>query len=232
MGTAIAANGDIYTAFGLTADSPVVARFTSAGERRWVSLLPATPSETAPAVVGDRVYVVHETGVSVRDSSAAVVYDRAFTDVWDYAPAQRATPPVVDGSGNVYVQLSTGLFSLGPDGSVRWAADSLKRGSGTFVGYNSGPSILAGDDALVLVCFSGSSKGVCGVDAGTGAVLWRGPMLPDVESAWHGGPAVGPDGTLYIKLGSDVFALWHRRTLSAAGWPTLGGNRGRSGTAP
>ena len=221
-GIALATNGDIYIAwrgaFGY------VSRLTSSGQLKWTDTLPGEPRETAPAVLGARVYVVHGLGVSVRDSSGAVVYDRPFSEVdGSFATVTSSPPPVIDALGNLFVQHPQGLFSLDPAGVVRWVADSLGRGGS----YNSGPGILEGGSQLVVLC----GLRACGINGATGAVVWRGPPLA-TSPQFYGGLAVAPNGTLYVMFDNEVLALWHRRPTSPTGWPTLGGNRGRSGTAP
>ncbi|MEX0692184.1 MAG: hypothetical protein WD934_07505 [Gemmatimonadales bacterium] len=220
-GVAVATNGDIYVAWHV--GPGFLTRYSATGTERWTVTLPGVPYETAPAVLGDRVFVVHLRGVSVRDSTGAVIYDVAWAAVGGAAEAM-VSPPVVDGAGNLYAQGPFGLFSLSGTGAVRWVADSIRRGSR----YDSGPVVLLGTNALVTLC----GLSACGVNAATGGVTWKGPALVATAPTQHGGLAVGPGGAIYVKIDNELIALWHRRGMASTGWPTLRGNMGRSGMAP
>lgn len=219
-GVALASNGDIYVVWA--ANTGYLSRVTSGGAARWTQALPSAAVMSAPAVVGTRVYVTHLSGVAARDSAGAVVYDRTYASVGAGLPALLDAPtPVVDNQDNVYVLHGSALFSLDGTGAVRWVNDSVARGSNG----NEAPAILTGN-GLVMMC---EAFRACGVNSSTGALQWRGPAVATAGTQ-HGSIAVGPSGQLYVKVDNEIIALWHRRNMVSTGWPTLGGNRGRSGT--
>ncbi len=213
---AIGADGSIYVPWRLAADSSRMTKWSAAGQRRWTVALPGPVRHASPAVVGGRVYVAHESGLTVLDTAGAVVWSRALSDA-DPAipPGTVPSSPVLDRNGVIVVQTPAGLLSYSAAGDVRWVADSLGGGDATL---GVGAPTLLGDDVLVVPC----GGEVCGVALATGALVWR----STIGGGAIGGVAVGLDGLLFVArgtaVGGEVVALWNRRLLALLGWPTEG----------
>lgn len=211
---AIATNGDIYVTWRSAADSFHLSRFTGTGTRRWTVDLPAWARNTTPAIGSGRVVVGFEGGVAAYDSAGGpALWTATFT------AGATVSSPIIDGSGNVYVQTTDGLYSFAPAGTERWAADSLGASmEATTTGAGAPTLLLAG---LLLVGCEGS---VCAVDAASGALVWRTAVTRVV-----GSPVVDRDGQIYaLNLDGKLIAIFGNQPAAFNGWPTEGGNHQRS----
>jgi hypothetical protein len=218
---AIGSDGGIYVPWRTASDSSRLSLFTSAGDSSWTLDLPGRVRLASPAVSATRVVVTYDGGVLVALTTGTVDWSRAFSDASPaFSSTEAASSPVVDGSGNIYVQTPHGLLSYTNAGTVRWVADSLGGGDAT-LGVGA-PTIL-GDNVLVVPC----GGDVCGVASATGVRLWRTTLGGVI-----GGTTVGPDGTLIVprRVGGagELIGLWNRTGLHASGWPTEGFNAARS----
>lgn len=224
---AIATNGDIYVPWRAPADSSWLTRVAADGTVRWQVPMPGWSRYASPALAGNRIVVGHEGGVTVFDTAGVVVWSRAFTaDLPGAAVDARASSPIIDGTGNIFVQSEAGLVSYLPGGTTQWAADSLGYGSTT--GGVGGPVLLL-DGTIVVPCQSGAVREVCGVRQPTGSLAWR--------SAVGGGSAeglvVGKEGTVFVTWaagggGGEIVALWARSRVDPVGWPVAGRTTART----
>ena len=105
-------------------------------------------------------------------------------------------PPAVDPAGNIAVAASSGdVYSLTPEGSLRWTVP--------FVGGDGGPTV--GADGTVYVA-SGSTITAIAPD---GSIRWAFTDPGDGQGV-IAGPTVGPDGNIYVVTdfgGTGAFAL-------------------------
>lgn len=220
---AIGVDGAIYLPWRLAADSSRLTKWSAAGQRRWTATLPAPVRRASPAVVGNRVYVAHEGGLTVLDTAGGLVWGRLFSDADPGIPAATVpSSPIVDRNGVIVVQTPAALLSYSAAGDVRWVADTLGGGDATL---GVGAPTLLGDDVLLVSC----GGEICGVALATGGLVWR----STVGGGMTGGVAVGLDGTLFAArattAGGELVALWNRRLVALLGWPTEGdgADRGR-----
>jgi hypothetical protein len=221
-GLAIGSDGSIYAPWRTATDSSRLTRFASGGAPSWTLELPGPTRLASPAVVGTRVVVTYDGGVLVAlTTGGTVAWSRAFTDAGPgFSATTAASSPVVDGSGNIYIQTPDGLLSYNNGGTVRWVADTLGGGDATL---GVGAPTLLGDNTLVVPC----GGDLCGVAATTGARVWRVALGGAI-----GGVSVGPDGTIIAVRrtagGGELVGLWNRSGLNVSGWPTEGADAARS----
>jgi hypothetical protein len=220
-GLGIGSDGSIYVPWRTASDSSRLTKIAASGAPSWTLALPGFTHLASPAVLGTRVVVSYEGGVSAVATSGTVAWSRAFDSAGaGFSTTTAASSPVVDGSGNIYIQTPDGLLSYDNAGTVRWVADTLGGGDAAL---GVGAPTLLGGNALVVPC----GGDVCAVVATTGALLWR-VVLGGVV----GGVSVGPDGTIIamrrVTGGGELVALWNRTGLNVTGWPTAGFDAGRS----
>jgi hypothetical protein len=218
---AVGNDGAIYVPWRTTTDSSRLTRFTSAGDSSWTIELPGPVRFASPAVTASRVVVTYDGGVLVALTSGDTVWSRAFSDASAALSAtEAASSPVIDASGNIYIQTPHGLLSYSSAGVVRWVADTLGGGDAT-LGVGAPAALL--DNSLVVPC----GGDVCSVASTTGARLWR-----TAVGGVIGGVTVGPDGTLVVlrQVGAtgELIGLWNRAALRTVGWPTEGFDAARS----
>jgi hypothetical protein len=220
-GLAIGSDAVIYVPWRTVSDSSRLTSFTAAGDSSWTIGLAGRVRLASPAVTTSRVIVTYDGGVLVALTSGSIDWSRVFSDASAaLSPTEAASSPVVDGSGNIYIQTPHGLLSYGSTGTLRWVADSLGGGDAT-LGVGA-PAILL-DNSLVVPC----GGDVCGVASTTGSRLWR-----TTVGGVIGGVTVGPDGTIVVSrragATSELVGLWNRAPLRTTGWPTEGFDAARS----
>jgi outer membrane protein assembly factor BamB len=219
---AIAANGDVYVPWqqDYADDHDWLSRVSPQGTTLWTVPLGGTRGleGQTPAPAGDRVYVSYSEGLAAYDTAGALLWEDATLSFG-------TSSPILDGSGNVFIQTSDALKSYAPDGTVRWAADSLSFDCG----LTSATPTLLEEAQLVVPCGLLTEQELCAVDAGSGALIWRTAL--DARPRC-GSPAVAADGTIYVTLVvSEVrrlAALWNDVPPLGVGWPTEGGDMGRT----
>lgn len=219
---AIAANGDIYVPWqqDYGDDHDWLSRVSPNGTTSWTVPMggPHGLEGQTPAPAGDRVYVSYSGGLAAYDTTGALLWEDATLPF-------STTSPVLDAAGNVYVQSNEALRSYDADGAPLWAADSL----GFTCSLVTAPPTLLERDRLVVPCGAIGEGQVCAVDARYGTLVWRSALD---ASPRCGSPAVGTDGTIYLTLMVSgemrPAALWNNVPPLREGWPTEGGDMGRT----
>lgn len=221
---AIASNGDIYVAWRGTGDAGWLTRITQTGDTLWNVLLPAWPRLTGPALTATRVLVSYRGGIAVYDTAGgSALWSRQFDqDDPGATPDVQASPPVLDRSGNIYVQTVRALHSYTADGTPRWTADSL--GGGSPADGVGAPTVLV--DTTVVITRGGDR--VCGINGNTGVPRWCSGSLTGAGDV-IGGAAVGADRTIFVtRTAGELIALWNDVAADPAAWTTEGGNHRRT----
>lgn len=111
--------------------------------------------------------------------------------------------PVVDSAGNVYFGVANPhwMYSLDPDGNVRWAVEATIDGTAGGVG---GSPALSHDETVIYFT-SSENTSVWALDTATGDTNWT---YKAQGFFWSSGPMVGPDGTVYAgDAAGVVYAL-------------------------
>ena len=122
-------------------------------------------------------------------------------------------PPVVDPAGNIAVVASSGdVYSLTPQGTLRWTVQ--------FLGGDGGPSV--GADGTVYVASGSTITAI----ASNGSIRWQFTEPGAGGQGVIAGPNVGPDGNIYAVTdygGIGAFALSPQGALlwSDSGNPTF-----------
>ena len=190
------------------------------GDTIWTVLLPSSPRFFGPSIGsnGRDVYIPTDDRVVAVDGFSGNV-------LWNWLAPQFPTnvmSPVTGRDGKVFIQTSTTLVALGPDGSTAWRADTL--GSGHFSGTGGGPAVAA-DGVLYANC----NLDICSVNAADGSVRWR---IPLPVSGRPGPISVLPDSsivfvTINLADSSYVVRLRGRFPLERSSWPLDGGGPAR-----
>jgi hypothetical protein len=207
---AIASNGDTYVPWDSTSTESRLSRVAGDGTLIWTVATSGRVRFASPALADNRIVLAYTSGgVAVFDTAAGAT-------LWEqYWGSTGASSPVIDGSGNIYVQSRAALVSYDAGGTLRWSADLLASSASWGIGA---PTLLS-NGTLVVEC----GGEVCAVNASDGSLAWRSNMVANVI----GSPAVAPDGTICVQSGEGLVALWGRIPPLKEGWPTEGGGMGR-----
>ena len=126
--------------------------------------------------------------------------------------AGRRLPVVYDGSGNLYFPWAGYVWSLEPDGDLRWSLFIGGTPTGPAVTPN-GTMVFTKESSLVGVSMGGQK-------------LWE-YTFPSSALVWERQPAIGPDGTIYMGAQNGrIYALssggslnWEQQyVFSDLGW--------------
>jgi large repetitive protein len=195
---------------------------------RWSFHPPAASSwHATPAVSSDgTIYIGFSTNSSSQSEAEGMLYAlRAPTAgidpevVWtvDLGPGRQSASPTIGPDGTIYAVSGTGrLSAIGPDGEVRWTAQ-------TGPTLKSSPA-LGPDGTVYVPSMNGKLYAVApprDASDSSGTVVWTfrfaefpGPGVPVISHSPPGGadgigsgasPTVAPDGTIYVGANNSNF---------------------------
>ena len=124
------------------------------------------------------------------------------SQIWSFSPvdAEADSTPTLGAGGRVYLTSNANeLYALSPDGALAWTFTAEQEGEREV--HFSSPVTL--DGARVL--YAGTREGELFAVNPDGSLRWR-FSLPEGGMVLVG-PAVGPDGTLYVGGGSNLYAV-------------------------
>ncbi|TKJ28100.1 MAG: hypothetical protein CEE40_12455 [Chloroflexi bacterium B3_Chlor] len=176
-----ARNGNLYA---LNAD----------GSLKWQRNLAAVSSTAA---VGNEGIVYLGTSSGYRAVNPA-----DGSQIWSFSPVdgEADSTPTLGAGGSVYLTSNTNeIYALNPDGTLAWTFTAEEEDEREV--HFSSPITL--DGARVL--YAGTREGELFAVNPDGSLRWR-FSLPEGGMVLVG-PAVGPDGTLYVGGGSNLYAI-------------------------
>ena len=140
--TAIGPDGTIYTIRGENGDNLTVYAFNADGVVQWTKTMPATGYPAGATFYGENIsidpfgnivfgyYVVDGGGNSLNLGKVYKLDPVAGEVLWSYDTGDTVSPPMIDGSGTIYVGNHNGgtlfdnkLYAIRSDGSLKWAHD-------------------------------------------------------------------------------------------------------------
>jgi outer membrane protein assembly factor BamB len=188
-----------------------------------------TVSFRAPAITSDGRIVVSGWDDKLH------VYDFQGQSQWEF-PGQWTADPVIASDGTIYVGDSSGVVALRENGAQLWRAPVTRAGSPALAAdgtiYVPGQELGRGKDGHLLFDLHALSQ--------EGAPKWT----LSVDGQIEGGPAIGPDGTVYFganlsinpgpkpHLGILYAVADNNGGLMRAGWPKSFGSPTNDGRAP
>jgi hypothetical protein len=172
----VASDGNLY----LSSENGKIYALNQAGGVIWSyqAVHLHTPVSISPD--GSTVHFVTESGylIALNRSSGALLWSTQLTQ-YGVSNAGRRLPVVYDGSGNLYFPWAGYIWSLEPDGDLRWSL---------FIGGTpTGPAVTP-NGTLVFT----KESSLVGVSMG-GQKLWE-YTFPSAALVWERQPAIGPMG--------------------------------------
>ncbi len=202
---AVAPNGTIYVTANQSDGSTLLVSLKSDGSQNWIYSL-GEWTITSPAIGEDgTVYVAHPGSTdpvwfTPIHTLSAIRPDGSLKWIFDLGSSPGSSP-AIDANGNLYVSSGSRLFSLTPDGIVRWIFSPLHLSA-----HFKTPVISA--DGTVYVGTNSTFDDTPGNEGNLVGYLYA--VNPDGNQYWRfiavdaidGGVVIGSDGAVYFGTGN------------------------------
>jgi outer membrane protein assembly factor BamB len=171
----------------------VLHAFTSDGEPRWQFVPSANDLSDFPPAVSPDGRTVYCSGFDYGQSPALYAVDTSGVQRWRFiaqgtGSVSYVSTPVIDNDGNVYIRGGHTLYSISPEGNLRWQY------AGVVNDFDVGPA-LGGDGSIYVA----GANGFFAFDY-AGNLKWVYPL--GISQCI---PAIDHEGTIYIGRARATF---------------------------